>query len=113
NGVVIEGSSQHTVMGGPIPLGNVDAANGRNGLVVRDTASDFVTYNTFCGLAAFSNNPTFGNGGDGMRITSTGAHILIRTNVITRNGDDGIEISGAAHGVRVAGNIIGLNTEGM
>jgi hypothetical protein len=113
NGVVVEGTSTRTTMGGPIPLGNVDAANGQNGIVVRGTASYFTSYNTFCGLAAFSHNPTLGNGGDGMLITSTGGNILIRTNVITRNGDDGIEISGAARGVRVAGNIIGLNTDGL
>jgi parallel beta-helix repeat protein len=112
NGAVVEGTSANTVMGGPIPLGNVDAANWQNGLVVRDTASGFVTYNTFCGLAAFSNNPNFGNGRDGMLITSTGGNILIRTNVITRNGNNGIEISGNATGVRVSGNIIGLNTQG-
>lgn len=113
NGVVVEGSSTRTIMGGPIPLGNVVAANLQNGIVVRGNASFFTTYNTFCGLAAFSDNPTFGNGRDGMLITSTGGNILIRTNVITRNGDDGIEISGAARGVRVAGNIIGLNTVGL
>ena len=112
NGVVIEGSSARTTMGGPIPLGNVVAANVQNGVVVKDTASDFVTYNTFCGLAAFSDDPTFGNGADGMLITTTGGNILIRTCVITRNGDDGIEISGQATGVRVVGNIIGLNTNG-
>ncbi len=112
NGVVVAGTSADTTMGGPIPLGNVDAANGGNGLVVRDTASGFVTYNTFCGLAAFSTDPNFGNGRDGMLITSTGGDVLIRTNVITRNGDDGIEISGDAHGVRVLGNIIGLDTQG-
>jgi hypothetical protein len=112
NGVVVEGSSAGTAMGGPIPLGNVDAANNLNGLVVRDQASNFTSYNTFCGLAAFSTNPNLGNGQDGMLITSTGGNILIRTNVITRNGNDGIEIGGAASGVRVAGNIIGLDTQG-
>src|SRR5262249_35173650 len=71
------------------------------------------TYNTFCGLAAFSDDPNLGNGRDGMLITSTGGNILIRTCVITRNGHDGIEITGAAQGVRVPGNIIGLNTEGQ
>jgi len=112
NGVLVEGSSARTLMGGPIPLGNVDAANGRNGLLVRGKASEFTTYNTFCGLAAFSDNPNLGNARDGMRITATGGNILIRTNVITRNGDDGIDISGTARGVRVAGNIVGLNTQG-
>ena len=100
-------------MGGPIPLGNVVAANAMNGIVVQDKASYFTSYNTFCGLAAFNDDPTFGNGQDGMLITSTGGNILIRTNVITRNGDDGIEISGKAKDVRIAGNIIGLNTYGL
>ncbi len=113
NGVVIEGTSSHTTMGGPIPLGNVDAANGQNGIVVEDKSSFFTSYNTFCGLAAFSTDPNFGNGGDGMLITSTGGSILIRTNVITENGHDGVEIAGAAQGVRVTGNIIGLDTNGQ
>ena len=81
NGVLVDGSSTNTMMGGPIPLGNVDAANGQNGIVVAGTASFFTSYNTFCGLAAFSTNPNLGNGHDGMLITSTGGNILIRTNV--------------------------------
>jgi len=113
NGVVIEGTSTRTTMGGPIPLGNVVAGNTQNGIVVRGKASHFVSYNTFAGIAAFSTNTTLGNGLDGMLITSTGGNILIRTNVISSNGDDGIEVSGAATGVRITENIIGLNTDGM
>ncbi|WP_425613731.1 beta strand repeat-containing protein [Anatilimnocola sp. NA78] len=112
NGVVVEGTSTRTTMGGPIPLGNVVAANTQNGIVVRGKASYFVSYNTFAGIAAFSTNTTLGNGLDGMLITSTGGNILIRTNVISSNGDDGIEVSGAATGVRITENIIGLNTNG-
>lgn len=113
NGVVIAGNSTRTVMGGPIPMGNVVASNALNGIVVQDKASYFTTYNTFCGLAAFKNDPIYGNGLDGMLITTSGAGILIRTNVITRNGDDGIEVSGKAKDVRIAGNIIGLDTYGL
>jgi hypothetical protein len=113
NGVLVEGTSAHTTMGGPIPLGNVDASNGQNGIVVRGTASYFTSYNTFCGLAAFSTDPNFGNGADGMLLTTTGSNNLIRTNVITENGHDGIEIAGAAQGIRVTGNIIGLDTNGQ
>jgi hypothetical protein len=113
NGVLVEGTSTQTIMGGPIPLGNVDAANGQNGIVVQDRASGFTSYNTFCGLAAFSDDTSFGNGGDGMLLTSTGGNILIRTNVITENGHDGIEIGGAAQGISLSGNIIGLNTQGL
>jgi hypothetical protein len=112
NGVVVEGSSTRTVMGGPIPLGNVVAANQQNGIVVKDTASYFTTYNTFCGLAAFQTYKNLGNQADGMLITSTGGNILIRTNVITENGNDGIEIAGDARDVRMPGNLIGLDTNG-
>jgi len=112
NGVVVEGTSTHTIMGGPIPLGNVVAANGKNGIVVRDTASFFTSYNTFCGLAAFETYEYLGNGANGMLITSSGGNILIRTNVITENGNNGIKIGGEAQGVRVAGNIIGMDTNG-
>ncbi len=112
NGVIVEGTSAHTTMGGPIPLGNVSAANGLNGIVVKDTASFFVSYNTFCGGAAFQTYTDLGNGHDGMLITSTGGNILLRTNVIVESGNDGIEIGGLASGVRVAGNIVGLDTNG-
>ncbi|HEX4142637.1 MAG TPA: right-handed parallel beta-helix repeat-containing protein [Pirellulales bacterium] len=111
NGVLIAGSSSQTTMGGPIPLGNVDAANGQNGVVVQDTASYFTTYNTFTGLAAFTDQPNLGNGRDGMLITTTGAGILIRTCIVTENGNDGIEIGGAATGVQVSGNLIGLSSD--
>ncbi len=112
NGLLVAGSSAHTTVGGPIPLGNVIAANSQNGIVVQDTASYFTSYNTFCGLAAFSDDTSFGNGQNGMLITSSGGDILIRTNVVTSNGDNGIEVSGNASGVRIVGNIIGLNTNG-
>jgi trimeric autotransporter adhesin len=112
NGVLVEGSSTRTLMGGPIPLGNVDSANGQNGIFVRDTASYFTTYNTFTGLAAFQTFTDLGNGANGMLITSTGGNNLIRTCVITENANDGILIAGEAYDVRVAGNIIGLDTNG-
>ncbi|HEX4142636.1 MAG TPA: right-handed parallel beta-helix repeat-containing protein [Pirellulales bacterium] len=111
NGVLIAGSSSQTTMGGPIPLGNVDAANGQNGIVVQDTASYFTSYNTFCGLAAFTDQLNLGNGRDGMLITTTGAGILIRTNIINENDNDGIEIGGAATGVQISGNLIGLASD--
>ncbi len=112
NGVIIEGKSAVTTMGGPIPLGNVVAANELNGIVVADKASGFLSFNSFVGLAAFSVNTTFGNGQDGMLITSSGVDIQVRTNVISSNGDDGIEVSGKAKGVQIFQNIIGLNTSG-
>jgi len=113
NGVVVEGTSKRTTLGGPIPLGNVVSANTLNGVVVQDKASELIAYNTFTGIAAFSNDTTFGNGQDGFLITSSGGRILLRTNVISSNGDDGVEVSGNAKDVDIDGNIIGLNTNGL
>ncbi len=112
NGVLVEGTSNTTVMGGVIPLGNVDAANGQNGIVVQDSASGFTSFNTFDGIAAFTTQMNLGNARDGILITSTGGNNFLRTNIISRNGTDGIEIGGSATGVQVVQNFVGTNTSG-
>ncbi len=112
NGVIDEGTSNNTVMGGVIPLGNVDAANSLNGIVVQDSASGFTSFNTFDGIAAFTTQMNLGNGLDGALITSTGGNNFLRTNIISRNGKDGIEIGGSAQGVQVVQNFIGTDTNG-
>src|SRR6266545_3498655 len=53
DGIRVDGSSADTQVGGVIPLGNVSAGNGLNGIEVTGTASGFVTFNTFGGLLAF------------------------------------------------------------
>lgn len=112
NGVVISGNSSNTTMGGPIPLGNVVSANDENGIVLQDKVKNFVSFNSFVGIAAFTENDELGNGQDGFLITTTGGGINIRTNVISSNGDDGIEVSGKAKDVRIFENMIGTNTVG-
>ncbi|CAN5119189.1 hypothetical protein BH11PLA2_BH11PLA2_16780 [soil metagenome] len=112
NGVLIEGTSANTTYGGIIPLGNVSAGNTLNGVVVADTANGFTAFNTFAGVNAFTQQADLGNKLDGFLITSTGGNNVLRTNVISANGDDGVEISGAATGVTLVQNIIGLSTNG-
>lgn len=109
DGVLIEGTSTDIQFGGPLPLGNVVAANGKHGIEVRDKASGFVSGNTFSGMGAFNNSDAFGNALDGLHITSTGGGHDIFTSLFGANGDDGIEISGNASGVVVRQSIIGLN----
>ena len=53
NGLLVAGTSQNTQVGGVIPLGNVISGNTLNGIMVRDQASGFVSFNTFAGIAAF------------------------------------------------------------
>ncbi|CEF49391.1 unnamed protein product [uncultured bacterium] len=111
DGALINGSSANIQFGGVIPLGNVDAANGRNGVEIADTASGGVYFNTFCGLPAFVDTAV-GNTLDGFLVTSTGGNNTIRTNVVSGNKGNGIHISGNATGVQVTDTIVGLNTSG-
>jgi parallel beta-helix repeat protein len=110
DGILVDGTSANTQVGGVIPLGNVSAGNGQNGIEVKDTVSGFITFNTFGGLLAFKGAAP--NGNDGLLITSTGGNNAVQTNVFSGNVNDGIELSGAASGVTVDPNIAGLNTDG-
>ena len=110
NGILVQGSSAGTQVGGVIPLGNVSAGNGRNGIKVTGRVSGFTTFNTFGGLLAFKGAAP--NGRDGLLITATGGNNLVRTNVFSGNRGNGIEIGGDASGVTVDPDIAGLNTKG-
>jgi hypothetical protein len=110
DGILVDGSSVNTQVGGVIPLGNVSAGNGLNGIAVLGTARKFVTFNTFGGLLAFKGAAP--NGLDGLLITSTGGDNLVRTNVFSGNRGNGIELAGNASGVTVDPDIVGLNTKG-
>jgi parallel beta-helix repeat protein len=110
NGILVDGTSLNTQVGGVIPLGNVSAGNGKNGIEVAGKARGFVTFNTFGGLAAFGG--AVPNGNDGVLITSTGGDNLARTNVLSGNRRNGIELAGNARGVTVEPDIAGLVTDG-
>jgi parallel beta-helix repeat protein len=110
DGILVDGTSANTQVGGVIPLGNVSAGNGLNGIAVLDKAHGFVTFNTFGGLLAFKGAAP--NGLNGLLITSTGGDNLARTNVFSGNKENGIELAGNASGVTVDPDIVGLNTKG-
>jgi parallel beta-helix repeat protein len=110
DGIRVDGTSANTQVGGVIPLGNVSAGNGRNGIEVTGKVHGFITFNTFGGLLAFKGAAP--NGNDGLLITSTGGNNLARTNVFSGNRRNGIELAGNATGVTVDPDIVGLNTKG-
>jgi hypothetical protein len=110
DGIGVEGTSADTQVGGVIPLGNVSAGNGRNGIEVAGQVSGFTTFNTFGGLLAFKGAAP--NGRDGLLITATGGNNLVRTNVFSGNRSNGIELGGNASGVTVDPDIAGLTTKG-
>ena len=113
SGVVVEGTSSHTTLGGPLPLGNVTAANLENGVLLEDKASFFISYNTFSGVSAFGSQTNLGNGENGFFITATGGHNLLRTCVVSENLENGIEIANSAKDIDIVGNIVGLNWNGV
>src|SRR6202020_489004 len=92
DGILVDGTSANTLVGGVIPLGNVSAGNGLNGIAVLGKAHGFVTFNTFGGLLAFKGAAP--NGLNGLLITSTGGDNLVRTNVFSGNKKNGIELAG-------------------
>lgn len=110
DGLLIDGDSQTTQVGGVIPMGNVVAGNTGNGIAVRDTASGFISFNTFGGLLAFKGAAP--NGKNGILITSTGGDQSIRTSVLSGNKGNGLKLAGAATGVTAVPDIIGLDTRG-
>jgi hypothetical protein len=110
DGIRVDGTSARTTVGGVIPLGNVSAGNGRNGIEVAGRARGFTTFNTFGGLLAFKGAAP--NGRDGLLITSAGRGDLVRTNVFSGNRGNGIELGGHATGVTVDPDIAGLSTNG-
>ncbi len=110
DGILIDGTSHNTQVGGVIPLGNVSAGNVGNGIEVAGKASGFITFNTFGGLLAFKGAAP--NGNDGVLITSTGGDQTVRTNVLSGNMNNGLEIGAGAWGVTVGPNIMGLSTKG-
>lgn len=112
DGVLIEGDSAGTQLGGVSPFGNISAANVRNGVEIRGTASGTNVSNLFAGVSAFSDNANLGNGRDGVLVSSTGLGNVIQASVLSSNQANGVEITGDARGIVVIGSIIGLNSAG-
>jgi parallel beta-helix repeat protein len=108
NGLLVNGSAKNTQVGGVIPLGNVISGNNRNGIEVRDTASGFVSFNTFAGIFAFAGAAP--NRQNGILITSRGGNNLIRTCIVSGNLGNGIELGGQATGVQITDTAVGTNT---
>jgi trimeric autotransporter adhesin len=109
NGLLVAGTSQTTQVGGVIPLGNVISGNSLNGILVRDQATGFVSFNTFAGIAAFKTAAS-PNGLDGILITSTGGNNTVRTCIVSGNKGNGIEIAGNASGVQITETSVGTNS---
>ena len=99
DGILVDGTSANTQVGGVIPLGNAAAGNFRNGIEVAGRARGFTTFNTFGGLLPFKGAAP--NHDNGLLVTSTGGNNLARTNVFSGNRGNGIELAGNARGVTV------------
>ena len=108
DGILVNGTSARTVVGGPIPLGNVNSGNNRYGIEVAGSASGLVAFNSFVGMVAFGGVAP--NRLDGIMITSTGGNNVIRTSLVAGNFGNGIVIGGNATGVTVEDTSAGTNS---
>jgi parallel beta-helix repeat protein len=108
SGILVNGTSARTFVGGPIPLGNVNSGNNKYGIEVAGKASGFTAFNSFVGIVAFGGAAP--NRLDGVMITSTGGNNLIRTCLVAGNFGNGIVIGGKATGVTVEDAAAGTNS---
>ncbi len=108
SGILVSGSSANTIVGGVIPLGNVNSGNNRYGIEVKGKATGFVAFNSFVGMVAFGG--TAPNRLDGIHITATGGNNTIRTCLVAGNYGNGIVIAGDATGVTVEDTAAGTNS---
>ena len=107
SGILVNGTSARTSVGGPIPLGNVNSGNNRHGIELAGQASGFVAFNSFVGMVAFGGAAP--NRLDGINITATGGNNLIRTCLVAGNLGNGIVIGGNATGVTIEDTAAGTN----
>jgi len=108
DGLLVSGGSNNTLVGGPIPLGNVISGNNGNGIEVTGTASNLTSFNTFAGLFAFAGAAP--NKKDGILITSSGKGDLIRTCLVGGNLGNGIELGGNATGDQITDTAVGTTS---
>jgi hypothetical protein len=108
NGLLVSGTSQRTLVGGPIPLGNGISGNNRHGIELRDSVGSFTSFSTFAGLYAFGGAAP--NRLNGIEITATGGNNLIRTSLVAGNFGNGIHIGGRATGVQIEDTATGTNS---
>jgi len=118
DGVLVTGDSWRIDAGGEIPLGNVMSGNSRYGIEVRDTASGFVSFNSFVGQAAFGGAAA--NAAGGIRVTSSNPRFdfadsttwnRIRTSLIGGNWGNGVEFLGNARGAELTDTAVGTNDD--
>jgi len=109
DGLLVSGSSQRTLVGGPITLGNVTSGNGRHGIELRDGVGSFTSFNTFAGLYAFG--VAAPNQLNGIEITAAGGNNLVRTCLVGGNVGNGIHLGGRATGVQIEETSVGTNSD--
>lgn len=109
NGILIDGLSEVTDIGGVIPLGNVCSGNGQNGVVFAGSSTNNNNYNTFAGVFAFGGAAP--NNKNGILINTSGKHHTIRTCVLSGNKENGIEINNSSDCI-IGPLICGMNSGG-
>ena len=115
NGVNIQDSGDSVLIGGSSAGdGNVISGNSGDGVLADDTAETLTIQGNLIGMNRAGSGP-LGNSGNGITLagppTTIGGSVAGAGNVLSGNGDDGINITSA--GNWVAGNFVGTNAAGL
>jgi CSLREA domain-containing protein len=113
NGWGISVKSDGNLVGGSLVADrNVISGNTNHGITIYDAAGDNEIEGNFVGVG-FDGSTAVPNGVEGIRIDAASAGTIITDNVISANGDDGIEIASVgADGTIMRGNLIGVASDG-
>ena len=113
-GIDLSSGSGPTTVGGPSPSdGNLLSGNARQGITIWDSDANVVT-NNLIGTDVTGNSP-LPNDDDGIGIGISDDNIIGqagRGNVLSGNGEDGIEVSGLNARTIIQANTIGLGLDG-
>lgn len=122
NGIFLNNVSNNTI-GGTADDGNIISSNTANGILIDGataSASSNVIQGNLIGVNSQGNvSAGMSNLQDGVRIqganavnNTIGGTVSGARNVISNNGDDGIETASSASGTIIKGNYIGVNSSG-
>jgi CSLREA domain-containing protein len=115
NGLTVSGPDNR-IGGTDAPERNVVSANARSGIELESLSSRAIIYNNYIGTNA-AGSAALGNGRSGILVDGADHRIGSADdgsrNVISGNGETGMEIRAAASGIEVKNNFIGTDASGM
>lgn len=108
SGIVVEKSCEWITIGGIHHLGNIISGNETHGITLKKNAMHISILGNRIGVSTIYTEYALPNHGSGVFITNEVNQILLQSNQISGNQENGIMISGKSHNISIINNSIGL-----